>query len=388
LSQQHAFQRTDRSALGLWWWTTDHLLLGATAVLILLGVILQFGTSPAAAVRLGIAWPFHFAARQCVFAAMGAVVVLAVSLLSPRGVRRVALVVYLVSMAAMVLLPFFGHVAKGAGRWVDIAGFTLQPSEFMKPALIVLVAWMFAEARKGAIPGVSIAFFLYLLAAALLLMEPDVGQTILITAAFGAAFWVAGVPTAWVLALGGASVAGLAGAYFAFPHVSTRVQVFLHHDKSSGPTQVHAAAEAIAAGGAFGKGPGEGVMKLQIPDMHTDFAYSAAAEEYGLWLSLMIVFVFALLVIRGLYKSMRLSDPFEQIASAGLFVLVGMQAFINVAVNLALIPTKGMTLPFISYGGSSLLGMGLTMGMALALTRRRPGAYLPNDPFARAAALG
>ena len=140
MSQQHAFQRTDRSALGLWWWTTDHLLLGATAVLIVLGVILQFGTSPAAAVRLGVSWPFHFAARQCVFAAMGAVVVLAVSLLSPRGVRRVALSVYLASMAAMVLLPFFGHVAKGAGRWVDIAGFTLQPSEFMKPALIVLVA--------------------------------------------------------------------------------------------------------------------------------------------------------------------------------------------------------------------------------------------------------
>ncbi len=387
MSHQHAFQRTDRSALGLWWWTTDRLLLGATTVLIALGVILQFGTSPAAAARLGLSWPFHFAARQCVFAALGAAIVVAVSLLQPRGVRRVAAAVYLASMAAMFALPFVGHVAKGAGRWVEVAGFTLQPSEFMKPALIVLVAWMFAEARKGTAPGVSIAFTLYLAAAALLLLEPDVGQTILITAAFGAAFWIAGVPTTWVLALGGVSVAGLAGAYFAFPHVSTRVQVFLHHDKAAGPTQVHAAAEAIAAGGAFGRGPGEGVMKLQIPDMHTDFAYSAAAEEYGLWLSLLIVFIFAVLVVRGLYKAMKLTEPFEQMAAAGLFVLVGMQAFINIAVNLALIPTKGMTLPFISYGGSSLMGMGLTMGMALALTRRRPGAYAPADPLARTSAF-
>jgi cell division protein FtsW len=161
------------------------------------------------------------------------------------------------------------------------------------------------------------------------------------------------------------------------------VHTFLHQDKSSGPTQVHAAAEAIAAGGLFGKGPGEGVMKLEIPDMHTDFAYSAAAEEYGLWFSLFLISLFAVLVIRGLYKAMRLADPFEQIAAAGLFVLVGLQAFINVAVNLALIPTKGMTLPFISYGGSSMLGMGLTLGMALALTRRRPGAYA-SEPLARA----
>ncbi len=382
-SSQHAFQRTDRSRLGLWWWTTDRWLLGATAVLLILGVILQFGTSPAAAVRLGLKSPFHFAIRQCIFAGLGVTILLFVSQLSPRGVRRAALIVYLISMAAMMTLPFVGHVAKGAGRWVDIAGFTLQPSEFMKPALIVLAAWMFSEGRKGEVPGTTIAFVLYLAAVALLLMEPDVGQTILITAAFGAAFWVAGVPTSWILALGGVSAAGLTGVYFTFPHVSNRVHTFLHQDKSGGPTQVHAAAEAIAAGGLFGKGPGEGVMKLEIPDMHTDFAYSAAAEEYGLWLSLLLIVLFAVLVLRGLYKAMRLADPFEQIAAAGLFVLVGLQAFINVAVNLALIPTKGMTLPFISYGGSSMLGMGLTVGMALALTRRRPGAYA-SEPLARA----
>ena len=385
--QTHAFPRTDRSRLGVWWWTTDHWLLGATAVLIMLGVMLQFGTSPAAAYRLGIAWPFHFAVRQCVFAAGGAAIVIGTSILSPRGVRRVAFFIYLAAITAMIALPFMGHAAKGATRWVEVAGFTLQPSEFMKPALIVLIAWMFAEGQKGqGVPGVTIAFCLYGLAVALLLMEPDIGQTVLITAAFGAAFWMAGVPLLWILALGVVAVIGLGSTYFLFEHVATRMHGFFSHEKTD-TQQVHRAAEAIAAGRSFGKGPGEGIMKLQIPDMHTDFAYSAAAEEYGLWLSLTLIALFTLLVIRGLYKAMKLSDPFEQVAAAGLFVLVGMQAFINVAVNLDLVPTKGMTLPFISYGGSSMLAMGLTLGMALALTRRRPGAYAASDSLAKAGAF-
>jgi len=386
-AQTHAFARSDRSRLGLWWWTTDRWILGATAALIALGVLLQFGTSPAAAYRLGIAWPFHFAVRQCLFAAAGAGVLLAASLLSPRGVRRTAFFIYLVSIAAMFALPFLGHAAKGATRWVEFSGFTLQPSEFMKPALIVLIAWMFAEGQKGeGVPGVTIAFGLYAVAVALLLAEPDIGQTVLITAAFGAAFWMAGVPMSWIGVLAGMAICGLGSTYFLFQHVASRVDGFLSHEKTD-TQQVHRAAEAIAAGGGFGRGPGEGIMKLHIPDMHTDFAYSAAAEEYGLWLSLALIALFTLLVVRGLYKAMKLSDPFEQVAAAGLFVLVGMQAFINVAVNLDLVPTKGMTLPFISYGGSSMLAMGLTLGMAMALTRRRPGAYGATDPMAKAGAF-
>jgi cell division protein FtsW len=386
-TQTHAFARSDRTRLGLWWWTTDRWLLGAAAALIALGVLLQFGTSPAAAYRLGIAWPFHFAVRQCIFAAAGAAVMLAASMLSPRGVRRTAFFVYLVAIAAMFALPILGHAAKGATRWVEISGFTLQPSEFMKPALIVLIAWMFAEGQKGeGVPGVTVAFALYGAAVALLLMEPDIGQTVLITAAFGAAFWMAGVPMSWIGVLGGMALCGLGSTYFLFQHVATRVDGFFSHEKTD-TQQVHRAAEAIAAGGGLGRGPGEGVMKLHIPDMHTDFAYSAAAEEYGLWLSLTLIALFTLLVVRGLYKAMKLSDPFEQVAAAGLFVLVGMQAFINVAVNLDLVPTKGMTLPFISYGGSSMLAMGLTLGLAMALTRRRPGAYSASDSYAKAGAF-
>jgi len=379
---QHAFARTDTSRWAQWWWTTDRWLLGATVALILLGVLLQFGTSPAAAARLNIAWPFYFALRQSIFGVLGFGVVLVTSVLEPRGVRRVAFVVYAVAVLAMFALPFLGHNAKGATRWVEFAGFALQPSEFMKPALLVLVAWMFAEAQKGEIPGVSIAFCLYGAAVALLLLEPDIGQTALITAAFGAAFWVAGVPIGWIMGMGATAIVGLGATPLIFPHVASRLQVFLD-PKPTEPGQVQRAAEAIAAGAGFGRGPGEGVMKVQIPDMHTDFAYSAAAEEYGLWLSLLLIAIFALLVIRGLYRAMKISDPFEQIAAAALFAMVGMQAFINIIVNLGLVPTKGMTLPFISYGGSSMLAMSLTMGMALALTRRQPGTYVPEDAPAR-----
>jgi cell division protein FtsW len=372
---QYAFPRTDRTRMGVWWWTTDHLLLGATAVLIVLGVLLSFASSPAAAARMNIGDPFHFAVRQCVFSVGATAILLCVSMMSPRGIKRSAFFIYGVSIAIMIILPLMGHHAKGATRWLEFGGFSLQPSEFMKPALIVLAAWMFSEGQKGqGVPGVSIAFILYAVAVALLLVQPDVGQTVLITIAFGAAFFMAGVPFKWILGLGAVAISGGISLYFVFQHVASRVKRFLSPDGAD-THQVDRAQEAIAAGGFFGRGPGEGVMKRHVPDLHTDFIYSVAAEEFGLIFSLSLISLFCFIVIRGLYKAMKLSDPFEQVAAGGLFVLVGQQAFINVAVNLNMIPTKGMTLPFISYGGSSMLAMGLTMGMALALTRKRPGAY-------------
>ncbi|MGZ3399627.1 MAG: putative lipid II flippase FtsW [Caulobacteraceae bacterium] len=384
--QPHAFARTDRSRLGVWWWTTDHILLGVVAILMTLGVLLSFASSPAAAARMNVGDPFHFAVRQCVFAVVGAAILLGVSALTPKGVKRAAFFIDLAAIAVMMALPFMGHNAKGATRWLEFGGFSLQPSEFMKPALIVLVAWMFSEGQKGGgVPGVSIAFCLYGLAVALLLVQPDVGQTILITIAFGAAFFVAGVPMRWIAGMLAAAVTGGVAIYFTFDHVASRVHKFLSPDKAD-THQIDRAQEAIAHGGLLGRGPGEGVMKRHVPDLHTDFIYSVAAEEYGLVFSLFLITLFAILVTRGLYKAMKLSDPFEQIAAAGLFVLVGQQAFINVAVNLNMIPTKGMTLPFISYGGSSMMAMGLTLGMALALTRRRPGAYAATDNLARAGA--
>ena len=371
-----AFARSDRTRIGVWWWTMDRWLLGAVAILMVLGVTMSFAASPAAAARMNIGDPFHFALRQCVFAAAGAAILIGTSLLDDRGVRRAAFFIYLAAIIIMAALPFIGHSAKGATRWLDLGGFSLQPSEFMKPALIVLVAWMFAEAQKGqGVPGVTIAFALYGISVALLLIQPDVGQTILISVAFGAAFWMAGVPISWVMGLGVFTAGGLMSTYFLFPHVASRVDRFINPEAAD-THQVDRAAEAIAAGGLFGRGPGEGVMKRHVPDLHTDFIYSVAAEEYGLIFSLILIGLFAFLVIRGLHRALKLSDPFQQVAAAGLFVLVGEQVLINVAVNLNLIPTKGMTLPFISYGGSSMLAICLTLGLALALTRRRPGAYV------------
>jgi cell division protein FtsW len=386
-SQAHAFARSDRSTLGVWWWTIDRWLLGAAAVLIGLGILLSFAASPAAAARMNVGDPFHFALRQCVFAVVGASVLIAASMLEVRMVRRLSFFIFVGAIALMIALPFLGHSAKGATRWVEFAGFTLQPSEFMKPALIVLVAWMFSEGQKGeGVPGVTIAFALYAVSVTLLLIQPDVGQTVLITVAFGAAFWMAGVPLSWVMRLGAVALAGLVAIYFVFSHVADRVNRFLNPETAD-THQVDRAAEAIAAGGLFGRGPGEGVMKRHVPDLHTDFVYSVAAEEYGLVFSLIVIGLFALIVTRGLHRAMKLSNTFEQVAAAGLFVIVGQQAIINIAVNLNMIPTKGMTLPFISYGGSSLIASGLTLGLALALTRRRPGAYAPSEGLAKAGAF-
>lgn len=383
-SYSQPFARTDRTAAGLWWWTVDHWLLGGIAALMFLGVALAFAASPAAAQRIGIENELHFALRQSVFSLTGAAIMLTASMMSPRGVRRVAFFVFIASIGIMALLPFIGHTAKGAQRWLDLGGFGLQPSEFIKPALVVLASWMFAEGQKGeGVPGVSIAFALYAVTVGLLLIQPDVGQTVLVTIAFGACFFMAGVPLRWILGLGVVAAAGLTSTYFLFDHVAQRVQKFLGSEAAD-TTQIDRASDAIAAGGLFGAGPGEGVMKRHVPDLHTDFIYSVGAEEYGLLFSLLLIGLFGFVAVRGLYKAMRLSDPFEQVAAAGLFVLFAQQAFINIAVNLNLIPTKGMTLPFISYGGSSMLAMGLTLGLALALTRKRPGAYTQTEGLSRA----
>lgn len=370
------FSRNDPSPVAQWFWTVDRGLLSAAMGLMALGVALSFASSPAAILAdESISDPFHYSWRMMVWASLGGGVMLTTSLLSPRGVRRIALLGLLGAIVVMAMLPFIGDTVKGAARWVNLGPFSLQPSEFAKPSLIVFAAWMFAEAQKGrGVPGVSIAFGFYAVTVALLLIQPDIGQTLLITTTFMAVFFMAGVPFKWIAILGGMVMAGVTSIYFLFPHVQARVAKFVAPGVED-THQIDRASEAIRAGGLVGRGVGEGVMKRHVPDLHTDFIYSVAAEEFGLVLSLAMIGLYAFIVIRGMRRAMLLNDPFEQTAAAGLFMLIGLQACINVAVNLNLIPTKGMTLPFISYGGSSMLAMGLTMGFALALTRRRPGAY-------------
>ncbi|MNU51947.1 putative lipid II flippase FtsW [uncultured Brevundimonas sp.] len=379
-SYSHPFSRNDQSLIARWFWTVDRGLLGAALTLVALGVSLSFASSPAAILAdESITDPFHYSWRMIVWASMGTTLMLTTSLLSPRGVRRIAVLALFGAIVVMAALPFIGDTVKGAARWVNLGPFSLQPSEFAKPGLIVFAAWMFAEAQKGqGVPGVSIAFGLWALTVGLLLIQPDIGQTLLITTTFMAVFFMAGVPLKWVAVIAAMGAGGVVSLYFTFSHMRDRLSRFLSPETTD-THQIDRASEAIRAGGLVGRGIGEGVMKRHVPDLHTDFIYSVGAEEFGLVLSLILIGLYAFIVIRGMKKAMKLNDPFEQTAAAGLFMLIGLQACINVAVNLNLIPTKGMTLPFISYGGSSMMAMGLTMGFALALTRRRPGAYEPGS---------
>ncbi|EDX80996.1 MAG: putative lipid II flippase FtsW [Alphaproteobacteria bacterium] len=379
-----AFSRNDQSPVAQWFWTVDRGLLGAALALMGLGVALSFASSPAAILAdESITDPFHYSWRMMVFSGAGLTLMLTSSLLSPRGVRRIAVLALFGAIVVMMALPFIGDTVKGAARWVNFGPFSLQPSEFAKPGLIVFAAWMFAEAQKGqGVPGVTIAFGFYALTVCLLLIQPDIGQTLLITTTFMAVFFMAGVPFKWMAVLASAGMAGLVSLYFVFGHMRDRLSRFFSPETTD-THQIDSAAEAIRAGGLVGRGIGEGVMKRHVPDLHTDFIYSVGAEEFGLVLSLTMISLYAFIVVRGMRRAMKLTDPFEQTAAAGLFMLIGLQACINVAVNLNLIPTKGMTLPFISYGGSSMLAMGLTMGFALALTRRRPGAYEPGASLSR-----
>ena len=380
----HPFSRNDQSPIAQWFWTVDRGLLGAALALMGLGVMLSFASSPAAILAdQSITDPFHYSWRMIVWATGGVGLMLTMSLLSPRGVRRIAVLGLLGAIVVMALLPFLGDTVKGAARWVNLGPFSLQPSEFAKPSLIVFAAWMFAEGQKGqGVPGVSIAFGFYVVTVALLLIQPDIGQTLLITTTFMAVFFMAGVPLRWVAVLLGLFAAGMTAIYMLFPHVQSRVAKFIAPGVED-THQIDRASEAIRAGGLVGRGVGEGVMKRSVPDLHTAFIASVGAEEFGLVLSLIMIGLYAFIVFRGMGRAMKLNDPFEQTAAAGLFMLIGLQASINVAVNLNLIPTKGMTLPFISYGGSSMMAMGLTMGFALALTRRRPGAYEPGASLQR-----
>jgi cell division protein FtsW len=363
--------RADRSAFAEWWWTVDKYLLAGLVALIIGGVVLSLAGSMPVAERLGYD-TFHFVKRHVLFFLPAIGVMIATSFLTPRQARRVAMIVLVVSLVLMLATLFVGTEIKGARRWISLFGLSLQPSEFMKPAFVVIVAWLFAEnARRSDIPGNMFALILLAIAVALLVAEPDFGQTILIAVAWGALFFMAGVPWLWIAGLGLLAIGGIAVAYATLPHVAGRIDRFI--TPQSGDTyQIDRALESILRGGWFGRGPGEGTVKRILPDAHTDFIFAVAAEEFGIILCIGLVVIFALVVFRGFANSLRTVDPFARLAAAGLVVLFGVQSVINMAVNLRLMPQKGMTLPFISYGGSSMLAVAFGMGLLLAFTRRRP----------------
>lgn len=365
-----ALARTDTSLLGRWWWTVDRWLITCLLLIIAMGAIMVLAASPSVAERIGLD-AYHFVRRQFIILPLALTVMFAVSLLSPLQVRRLAAIGFLGCVVLLALTPLVGAEIKGARRWVSLAGMSLQVSEFVKPCLAVISAWMFAEwRRRPEFPGHAVAIALYTAVVGLLLLQPDFGQSVLITLVFIGQFFLAGLPVAWLVATGALGLAGLVGAYFLFPHVTSRVNRFL--DPTSGDTyQVDRSLEAFINGGFLGTGPGEGEIKQLLPDAHADFIFSVAGEEFGAITCLLIIVLFGFVVLRGFSRLFADGSLFVLLAGAGLLMQFGLQALVHMASALQLAPAKGMTLPFISYGGSSLIALALAMGMALALTRRR-----------------
>ncbi len=367
--------RADRDPIANWWWTIDRSIFAACLILMGIGIMLSFAASPIIAKKIGIADSFYFVRWHIIFSISAFFTMVTISFFSLSNIRRLCALLLIVTLALMVATLFWGPELKGARRWIQLFGFSVQASEFMKPAFVVMSAWLFSEQmRKRGILGYTLAIVLYGICCVLLVLQPDIGQTVLISATWGGLFFIAGVPLTIIFLFLILGVVGIILAYFFLHHVRERINGFL---TGEGDTfQVDVGREAILNGGWFGQGPGEGTVKRIIPDSHTDFVFSVAAEEYGIILCLLIMMLFGFIVMRSLYIAMNTRDSFIRLGITGIAMMIGFQSAINMAVNLHLIPPKGMTLPFISYGGSSMVAIAFSMGILLSLTRRWPEARL------------
>ena len=369
------FSRTNKSVLASWWWTVDHVLLSLVSVIIIFGVVLVLAASPPVAMRIGLD-EYHFFIRHLIVLVPSVAMMLAISFLNIRNIWRLAAVMLLGSFFCLVYVLAFGVEIKGAQRWIHLPGFSLQPSEFAKPAFIVVAAWFVAKQKdlvgnnKVNYPGTKIAAVLYGALASLLVLQPDMGMTFIVTSCFIAIIFMAGLPFRIIFLLLIFAICAATAAYFTLSHVQSRVDRFL--DPQSGDTfQIEKSLEAFRNGGLFGTGPGQGTVKLTIPDSHADFIFSVAGEELGLFFVVIIVALYGAVLLKGLGRVMDSDNMFVILATGGLLTMFGLQALVHMGSALSLLPTKGMTLPFISYGGSSLLSMSIAFGMVLALTRRQ-----------------
>ena len=364
--------RDGEPILPRWWRTIDKWSLSAVLLLFGIGLLLGLAASPPLAQRNGFS-DFHYVQRQAFFGGLAVVTIFAFSLMSPQTVRRLATIGFACSLVALMLLPIFGtDYGKGAVRWFSLGFGSIQPSEFLKPGFIVVAGWMIAASNEVAgPPGKSYSFALAIFIALLLALQPDFGQACLVLFSWGVMYFVGGAPFVILAGIAGLTVIGGAFAYQNSEHFARRIDGFLSTEVDP-TTQLGYAANAIREGGFFGVGVGEGTVKWSLPDAHTDFIIAVAAEEYGLILVLVIIFLYATIALRSLFRLMRERDPFIRLAGTGLACTFAVQAMINMSVAVRLLPAKGMTLPFVSYGGSSLIAGGILIGMLLALTRTRP----------------
>ncbi len=361
--------RADNSLPGRWWWSVDRWTLTAIFTLIGLGYVMMLAASPAVAERIHESRD-AFILKQVVFLAIASGLVIALSLLSARGVRRMSFAIFAMALLLTFATLFVGASIKGATRWIALPGFSLQPSEFLKPCFAVVTAWLLAQwQRTGSFYEVGIAIGLYVVIALLLKSQPDMGMLAVVTAVFLLQFVLAGLDLRLFVVGIGLAVLGGVGAYAVLPHFRYRLDSFLDPTKGD-HYQIDRALEAFGNGGVLGLGPGEGTVKDHLPDAHADFVFAVMGEEFGLILCTIMVLVFGFIVLRGFMRLLAEGDQFIVLAASGLLSSFGLQAFINMGSSIGLLPTKGMTLPFVSYGGSSAMAVALGMGMLLALTRR------------------
>ena len=355
-----------------WWRTIDKWSMSSVLILFGIGILLGLAASPPLAERNGFT-PFHYVQRQTIFGGMAMLAMVLTSMMSPLLVRRLAVLGFLAALVALMLLPVFGtDYGKGAVRWYSLGFASIQPSEFLKPGFVVGAAWMIASSREiNGPPGLSWSFLLTLVVVGFLAMQPDFGQAALVLFSWGVMYFVAGAPLILLLCMAGGVVLAGMFAYANSEHFARRIDGFLSAEVDP-TTQLGFATDAIREGGFFGVGVGEGQVKWSLPDAHTDFIIAVAAEEYGLILVLVIIALYASIVVRSLTRLMRERDPFIRLAGTGLVAMFGVQAMINMGVAVRLLPAKGMTLPFVSYGGSSLIAGGIAVGMLFAFTRNRP----------------
>ncbi|WP_425072607.1 putative lipid II flippase FtsW [Sagittula sp. S175] len=355
-----------------WWRTVDKWSLSCILTLFAVGILLGLAASVPLAERNGLN-PFHYVQRQAFFGGLAMVVMMLTSMMSPLMVRRLAVVGFGIAFVALAFLPVLGtDFGKGAVRWYSLGFASVQPSEFLKPVFVVVSAWLLAAGQElGGPPGRMYSFVIMVAIVLMLAMQPDFGQASLVLFAWGVMWFVGGAPMVLLMGLAGLVVAGGTLAYNASEHFARRIDGFLNPEVDP-TTQMGYATNAIIEGGFFGVGVGEGTVKWSLPDAHTDFIIAVAAEEYGLVMVLVILSLYATIVVRSFIRLMRERDPFIRFAGTGLAAIFGVQAMINMGVAVRLLPAKGMTLPFVSYGGSSLIAGGIAVGMLLALTRTRP----------------
>lgn len=372
--------RSDRGVFARWWFTVDRPLLSAVLLLMAIGVLISMAASPPVAERIGLN-TFHFFKYQLAFLLPAVVLLISVSLLEPRQARRAAFLMLGLSFALMVAALFWGPEIKGAHRWINFGPIGLQPSELAKPSFVVIAAWFLAEhTKRPDMPGNVIAYVIFAVFVGLLIVQPDFGQTALVVLTFGTMLLIYGIPWIVVLGLAGLCASGVMAAYALVPHVTSRIDRFLNPDKGD-TFQVDTATAAFHNGGLLGTGPGGGQAKQILPDAHTDFTFAVVGEEFGLIACIGLMLLFAFVVMRILQRAKIESDPFPALALSGLGIVFGLQAVINMGVNVSLLPAKGMTLPLISYGGSSLIGVAFAMGMVLAFSRRQPHVSLASTTW-------